>query len=82
MRQHLTYAVYSQCANPNDHSGPCGPPSNVVGIVIYAALAVVVVGYVAFWIWMHQSRGEHPHSLAGRAVGRLYGAAIGRATKR
>jgi hypothetical protein len=45
-------------------------------------LAAVVVGYFAFWIWMHQSRGQHPHSLVGRAIGRVYGAAMGRAAKR
>jgi hypothetical protein len=82
MPNRLAYAVNSQCANPNNHSGACGPPSNALGIAIYAVLAAVVVGYFAFWIWMHQSRGQHPHSLVGRAIGRVYGAAMGRAAKR
>jgi hypothetical protein len=78
MGQHFTYAVNWQCADPNNHSGPRGPPSNALGIAIYVVLAAVVVGYFAFWIWMYQSRGQHPHSVIGRAIGRIYSGAVTR----
>jgi hypothetical protein len=49
-------ALIAHCANPNNHSGSCDGPKGIGGILVVAAIAAIVLAYLAFWFWLRRGR--------------------------